>query len=274
MSVQHVTSADGTSIAYESYGEGPAVLLVAAANADRAALRPLAQALAAGATAITYDRRGRGESTDAAATGDVTPVAGAVERELEDLDALVDAVGGTAALLGYSSGAHVAALGAVRNPGVQALVMFEPPFAVEPVAPTTELAEQLAALVAQGRRGDAVAHFMSAGVGLDDATVAHVRGAPFFPAMEAMANSLVYDAAVTGLHDDPRPIGAQVTVPTLALHGRDTWPGLVDSARAAAAAFTGAELRAVDGADHDLRPDAVAPQVLDLLARVAAPPGR
>jgi pimeloyl-ACP methyl ester carboxylesterase len=268
-----VTSADGTTIVYESYGSGTAVILVPAAMNDVAVLRPLAEALAArGVRGVTYDRRGRGASTDAAAAGDLTPVAGAVDRELDDLDALLAAVGGRAAVFGYSSGAHLALLGTLRNPGLVALAMFEPPFAFEgeSTEPTTAEAEQLSALVAAGRREDAVAAFQ-ASIGLDPGMIEQIRQAPFFPALVAIANSLVYDAAVTGLYPDPAPLGAQVRVPTVVMHGRGTWPDLIGSARRAAEAVPGAELRAVEGENHAIVPDAVAAEVLALLARVASP---
>ncbi|WP_043502369.1 alpha/beta fold hydrolase [Georgenia sp. SUBG003] len=267
---QYVTSADGTTIAYESYGSGPVILLVAAAMNDRSGLRPLARALAdGGARAVTYDRRARGDSTDAAVVDGVTPVEGAVERELDDLDALLAAVGGRAAVLGYSSGGHLAMLGTIRNPGIVGLVMFEPPFAFdgESTEPTTAKAEALSALVAEGRRADAVVEFQR-DIGLDDETVERLRHAPFFPALEAMAASLVYDAAVTDLYADPAPPGAQVRVPTLVLHGRGTWPELAGSSRRAADAVPGAELVAVEGENHAVVPSAVAPEVLRLLARV------
>ncbi|MCK6211544.1 alpha/beta hydrolase [Georgenia sp. EYE_87] len=274
-STQHVTSADGTTIAYESYGSGPAVILVAAAMNDASGLRPLAQALAeAGVRGVTYDRRGRGGSDDASAVGDLTPVAGAVERELDDLDALLAAVGGRAAVLGYSSGGHLALLATIRKPGFVALAMFEPPFAFEgeSTEPTTAEAEALSALVAAGRRADAVVSFQR-GIGLGEEMLEQIRHAPFFPALEALANSLVYDAAVTGLHPDPAPLGRQVRVPTTVMHGRDTWPELAGAARRAAEAIPGAELRVVEGANHAVVPGAVAAAVLALLARVPAAPG-
>lgn len=270
---QHVTSTDGTAIAYESYGSGPAVILVAAAMNDVSGLRPLAQALAeSGVRAVTYDRRGRGASDDASAVGDRTPVAGAVERELDDLDALLGAVGGRAAVFGYSSGGHLALLATIRNPGFVALAMFEPPFAFEgeSTEPTTAEAEALSALVAAGRRADAVVSFQRT-IGLDEEMLEQIRHAPFFPALEALANSLVYDAAVTGRYPDPAPLGRQVRVPTTVVHGRDTWPELAGSSRRAADAVPGATLSEAEGENHGIVPDAVAAEVLRLLARVPAP---
>jgi pimeloyl-ACP methyl ester carboxylesterase len=268
---KHVTSTDGTTIAYESYGSGPAVILVAGAMNDVSGLRPLAQALAgSGVRAVTYDRRGRGASDDASAVGDLTPVTGAVERELDDLDALLAGVGGRAAVLGHSSGAHLALLATTRNPGFVALAMFEPPFAVEgeSTEPTTAKAEALSALVAEGRRADAVISFQR-DVGLDEQTIEQIRHAAFFPALEAMANSLVYDAAVTGMYTDPDLIGPMVRVPTTVMYGRDTWPQLVGPARRAAEAIPGAQLRTVEGENHDIVPDAVAAEVVRLLAQRA-----
>lgn len=273
---QQITATDGTTIAFETYGSGPVVILVAGAMNDVSGLRPVARALASrDVRAIVYDRRGRGASGDASVVDDLVPVAGAVERELDDLDHLLARAGGRAAVLGHSSGGHLALLATTRRPGFVALAMVEPPFAPDgaPTEPTTAQAESLAALVAQGRRADAVTSFQRS-IGLGEAQIEQIRHAPFFPALEAMAGSLVYDAAVAGLHPDPAPLGARVSVPTTVMHGRDTWPGLVSAARRAAAAVAGAELRVVEGENHAVAPDAVAAEVLHLLARVPGPSPR
>ena len=115
-----VTSDDGTSIAFERFGEGPPVILVGGASTDRAMTRPLARELAGSFTVINYDRRGRGDS------GDTQPYA--VEREVEDIGVLITEVGEPASLYGHSSGAVLALHAAARGLPVTGLAMYEPPF--------------------------------------------------------------------------------------------------------------------------------------------------
>src|SRR5215207_11658700 len=112
--VYSVPSGDGTSIVFERLGKGPPVIVVGGATCDRTITRPLAEELAKHFTVINYDRRGRGDS------GDTAPHA--IEREIEDLRALVAEVGGTASVYGHSSGAglvlHAAAHGLPAPKGV------------------------------------------------------------------------------------------------------------------------------------------------------------
>src|SRR5688572_10047699 len=146
-----VASKDGTAIAFEKSGEGPAVVLVAGALSDRSMNAPLATRLAGRFTVINYDRRGKG------ASGDTQPYA--VEREVEDLEALIEKSGGTACLYGISSGAVLALEASARLPAkVRKLVLYEPPFVVDasrsPVP--QDFVKRVTAMVAEGRRGDAV----------------------------------------------------------------------------------------------------------------------
>ena len=120
-----VTSSDGTTIAYDRSGEGPPLVLIGGALSDRAAAGSLAEALAPRLTAIAYDRRGRGDS------GDTAPYA--VEREIEDLEAIVAEAGGSAFVFGHSSGAALALEAAARGLPVTKLALYEPPFIVATV---------------------------------------------------------------------------------------------------------------------------------------------
>ena len=179
-----VRSADGTTIAFDRTGDGPPLIIVGGALSDRAAAAPLAEILSGDFTVVAYDRRGRGNSSD-------TPPY-AVEREVEDLAALLDAVGGSGSVLGHSSGAALAIEAVVRGLPITRLAAYEPPFIVDDSRPALPAGydEHLDELLAEGRRGDAVAYFMTAGVGLPTAMVDQMRGAPMWPAMEALAHTI------------------------------------------------------------------------------------
>src|SRR5918992_4697173 len=179
--IQQVTSRDGTSIAFERIGEGPPVILVMGAFNDRSTGAPLAAALSPRLRVYTYDRRGRGDS------GDTLPYA--VEREVEDLHALIDEAGGSAAVFGYSSGAVLAARAASQGLPITRLILHELPLMVDQGQPRWSADHQvrLRELVATGRRGDAVEYFQLHLVGIPDEVVAQLRRGPFPHAIELRA---------------------------------------------------------------------------------------
>ena len=216
-----VTSADGTTIAYEAAGSGHPIVFVGGAFNDHTRLAPLAGALAGDFTVIGYDRRARGQS------GDTRPYA--VQREVEDLAAVLDTVGGRAAVFGYSSGGILALLAATTLP-VTHLFLYEVPFGL-PADPT--LAGRLDELIRQDRPGDAVALFQTEGIGLPPQMVAQIRNSPMFPALEAIAQSTVYEATLTSEYAVPTPAMSMVDVPALVLTGADTWPALTAAAKSA-----------------------------------------
>src|SRR5690242_2257633 len=171
------------TLAFDRIGEGPPVILVLGAFNTRSAGAPLAAALATRHTVFNYDRRGRGGS------GDSAPYA--VEREIEDIDFLVQCAGGTAALFGFSSGAALALAAAAHGLAVAHLALFDLPLTVDPPTSSVDHAAALDALVREGRRGDAVEYFQHRMVGIPEPVVVQMRSAPFRPALEAMAHTLV-----------------------------------------------------------------------------------
>jgi pimeloyl-ACP methyl ester carboxylesterase len=250
-----VTSTDGTTIAYERFGEGPPLILIGGAFNDRqspVAGVPLAQALATGRCVYAYDRRGRGDSGDTAPYGP--------ERELEDLRALVDQAGGHAALFGHSSGAGLALAAAAAGMGVTRLAVFEPPFtAPSPEASETgDLAREIERLVAAGARGEAVELFQRS-IGIPAEIVEQMRHAPFRPALEAIAHTLAYDLAVMGTGVVPADLLGGIDVPTLVVVGGESPEPLQVAARAVVAAVDGADLAVLDGADHSASTEQLAP---------------
>ena len=210
-------SKDGTRIAFDQSGQGPALMLVSGASATRADEASVATALAPYFTVFAYDRRARGDS------GDTRPYA--VEREVEDLEALIDEAGGSAFVFGHSSGAALALEAARLLPTkITKLALYEPPFIIDETrAPMPEgFPAQLDELVASGRRGEAVERFMTL-VGVPTALVAQMRQSPMWPRMESGAQSLVYDATIMEDTEkgSPEPLTkwASVTTPTLVMDG-------------------------------------------------------
>ena len=263
--MKSVVSADGTEIAFDEFGDGLPVIMAAGAFNTRAATEPLARALEQRFTVLNYDRRGRGDS------GDTAPYA--VDREIEDLAALITAAGGSAAVFGYSSGATLALKAAAAGLPIAKLVLYEPPFRTggnHPGLPS-DFAGQLAELVAAGRRGDAVELYQTTAVGIPQDVVAQLRHAPFRPGLEAIAHTLAYDAAIIGDLSLPAGLLATVALPALVITGENSPPFLRDAAKAAAAALPNGQLAVLPGQTHDLSSDATAPVMTEFLAGLTRP---
>ena len=268
-SMRTVISRDGTRIAYESRGSGPALVIVLGALADRHAesLRRLVDLLAEEFTVYTYDRRGRGES------GDTQPYA--VQREIEDLEALIDAAGGQASLYGHSSGGALALLAAAAlGSRVRRLAVYDVPYIEDRQwrAAWKEYISRLTGLLAAGKKGDAVALFLRT-TGLSDEQIAGMRQAPFWPGMEAAGHTLAYDhAAILGPEAAiPTDAAASVTVPTLVLNGGASFPFMRAPAERLSAIIPHARLRILEGETHDVRPEAVAPVLAEFFGSPGAP---
>jgi pimeloyl-ACP methyl ester carboxylesterase len=255
-----VTSRDGTTIAFDRTGDGPAVILVTGAFGDRTHMAPLAALLAPRFTVYAYDRRGRGGS------GDTAPYA--VEREIDDIEALVDHAGGSAYAYGISSGAVLALHAARALPGITRLAMYEPPFIVDgSYQPLPEdFLDRVKELTATGRGGDAIELFLTF-IGVPAQEVAQMRGEPFWLALEAVAHTLVYDLTVMGGTQRGEPLPAKwelLTTPTLVADGGATpQPYIRPAADAVAALLPHARRHTIAGQDHAVAPDAIAPVLID-----------
>ncbi|HEX5902109.1 MAG TPA: alpha/beta hydrolase [Actinomycetota bacterium] len=252
-----VTSKDGTRIVFERTGEGPPVILVGGALSDRRAAAPFAAEFSPDFTAYAYDRRGKGDS------GDTQPYA--VEREVEDLDALIRDAGGRAFLFGVSSGAALALETAARSGGADKLAVYEPPYDLDESEPRIpdDFVARLDGFRAEDRRGDAVEYFMTAGVGLSQEEVAQMRGAPFWPGLEAVAHTLPYEARVTGYDGPDRSLPVErwkaIEVPVLAMAGEASPDWMRNVARAVAEALPDATYRSLPGQTHQAEPAVVVP---------------
>jgi len=263
-----VTSRDGTEIAYETRGSGPAVVLVDGALCYRAfgPMTHLAELLAPHFTVFTYDRRGRGGSDDS------KPYA--VGREVEDIQALIQQIGAGVFVYGISSGACLALEAAIRlGNKVKKLALYEPPYTSdkEVLREWRGYRQQLEEYLTAGRRGDAVEIYMQA-VGTPAEQVAAMRQASTWPLLERVAPTLAYDIALIGANRTP-PLkrAAGVKVPTLILDGGANWvsmPFMHATATSLAKVIPHAQHRTLEGQTHDADPEVLAPVLIEFFAKV------
>jgi pimeloyl-ACP methyl ester carboxylesterase len=264
--VNKVTSAEGTAIAFDRLGDGQPVIVVGGAICDRPRTRPLAERLAQHFTVINYDRRGRGDSGD---SGDTAPYA--VEREIEDLAALIAEAGGTASVYGHSSGAGLVLHAAARGLPIAKIVLHEPPYVSDDQDRriSREYARNLKALLAEDRRGDAVALFMTT-VGTPPEMVSQMRNEPWWAGVEAMAPTLAYDSEIMG--DDsrggtiPDDLAASVTIPALVLSGGASPAWMIEIGEQVADALPRGRHRVLAGQEHVVPPEVLVPVLAEFLA--------
>ena len=253
--METVKSADGTAIAYDSAGDGPALIVTVGAFCTRqtfVAPDDLKQAF----TVVTYDRRGRGDS------GDTEPFA--AEREYEDLAAVAAATGPKPPFVfGHSSGAAIALRAAAAGLPTAGIVGYEAPFANEDTPqPTIDPAAHIRELVGSGRRGDAVTFWMSEVVRLPAEMLAQAAGAPWVKALEPLTPTLPYDIAVTA-GGVPTAELAKITAPVLILGGKNSPAWFRRSVAEQASATPGARLTMLDGYDHNAPPEVIAPILIE-----------
>ena len=259
-----VTSADGTIIAFDRIGDGRPVIVVGGLLCDRARTRPLATALASHFMVINYDRRGRGDS------GDTAPYA--VEREIEDLAALIAATGGTAAVYAHSSGAGLALHAAASGLPMTKLVLHEPPYAPdveEERRSAREFAAQLHPLLAQGRHGEAVELVAKAILDMPAEMIDQGRDEPWWAEMEAMVPTVAYDSAIMGdSHGGTVPFNLVTTVaiPSLVLVGGASPASMIEVAEVVAATLPKGQYRVLEGQEHVVPPEILVPVLAEFFA--------
>ncbi|OLE35075.1 MAG: hypothetical protein AUG48_11800 [Actinobacteria bacterium 13_1_20CM_3_68_9] len=215
-----VMSKDGTPIAFDQSGQGPALILVVGAFNDRSTGLPLAAVLSEHFTVFNYDRRGRGMS------GDTAPYA--IEREIDDIDALITEAGGSASVFGYSSGAILVLMAAARGLTITKMALYDPPFMVDAESSRRfkDLVGQLAALIASDRRGEA---------------------------------ALVYESTILGDMPTLAERMGSIPVSTLVISGGEIQVRMLHAAQAVADALPNADYRSLSGQTHDINPEVVAP---------------
>jgi len=257
-----VRSSDGTTIAYDKVGDGPALILIDGALCHRefGPAGALAELLAPHFTVYTYDRRGRGQS------GDTEPYS--VDREIEDIAALVEEAGGSAFAYGISSGAALALDAAARTPGIQKVATYEPPFVVDPDANTIphDFIPRLREHLDAGAPAKAVEQFMGQ-VGAPKIMVKAMRLMPAWKKLKAAASTLPYDFTILGETGSgralPRERWAGVTVPVLAMAGGKSPEYMRQSSEQLAEILADARYRTLEGQTHMLKAKAVAPVLVE-----------
>ncbi|MFJ6699115.1 alpha/beta fold hydrolase [Streptomyces sp. NPDC091272] len=257
-----VISRDGTPLAYARTGEGEPLILVGGAFSTGTAEEPLANLLAPRFSVVTYDRRGRGDS------GDTAPYA--VAREVEDLAALIEELGGSASLYGMSSGGALVLRAAAAGLRAPRIAVYEPPFTVVPGTRAEKAAytERLNTLLDEGHRGAAVELFLSA-VGMPAEFVGQMKRAPVWRSFEALAPSLAYDDAVVGDGTVPTDRLADVTQPLLVVSGGASPDVMRDAARLTATSAQDGRHRSLPHQTHDVDPRELAPVLAEFFAAAA-----
>lgn len=266
--LEAATSADGTRIAFERSGNGPAVILIGGAFNDRSTVAGVAATLAPRFTAVAYDRRGRGDSGDNTSNDDK-----AREREIDDLAAVIDCLGGGVSVFGHSSGGALALEAAATRPelGIRKLVVYEPAYVPADIGARLkpDLADRMRALVKQGRRDDAVALFQIEVIGLPPQMVEGMRGSDMWGWLTGLAHTLPYDLALYGPdHTVPSDRFARIGVPTLVIAGGASPDWMRVSTQSVAAAIPGGRYLELEGQDHGVlnQPDALRTVLTDFLA--------
>jgi pimeloyl-ACP methyl ester carboxylesterase len=257
-----VTSSDGTPIAFDRLGDGPPVIVVGGQLCDRALTRPTAEELAKHFTVFNYDRRGRGDS------GDTAPYA--IEREIEDLGALIAEAGETASVYGHSSGAGLALHAATHGLPISKLVLHEPPYTpdrdVDRQRASRKEAEHIKTLLAEDRRGDAVEYILR-GIGMPTELV---NGMSQDPRTLAMAHTMAYDSEIMGDISRGGTIPADlldaVTIPTLVVCGGASPAWMIDVGRRLAEGLPNGRHCVLEGHEHVVPPEVLAPVLAEFFA--------
>ena len=260
-----IISKDSTEIAYDKQGQGPTVLLIDGALGYRSfgPMPELAKYLSTHFTIVTYDRRGRGDS------GDTKPYA--VEREIEDIDAIIDKVGGSSYLYGISSGGCLALETAIKlGEKIKKLAIYEAPYNIDENDKEVwrKYTVELNNLLIANHRGDAVALFM-AFVGTPPTQIEGMRKMPMWSMFEAIAPTLLYDAYVMGFADRSVPIErlSRITAPTLIMHGGAGVPFMKEAALTISKAIPNVEFHTLEGQTHAVASEVVAPVLIEFFKK-------
>jgi pimeloyl-ACP methyl ester carboxylesterase len=252
--VAFVESKDGTRIAFEKAGKGPSLVIVGGALADRNGGKPLAGKLEDRFTVYTYDRRGRGKSSDTKPYD--------VEREIEDLGALIEQAGRQAYLYGVSSGAALALQSAAKlGPArVPKLALYEPPYGQDE-RDFNEQKSRVNQLVKMGKPGDAAAFFLSA-IGTPPQVLEEMKRAPAWQGITKMDFTLTYDYEVLGNGSVP-DTARLITIPTLVMVGEKSTDFMHRTADRIAELVPNAKRKTVEGQAHQAAPEVVVPLLVE-----------
>jgi pimeloyl-ACP methyl ester carboxylesterase len=244
--MNRVNSPDGTTIALDRSGSGPALVLVVGAFSDRSSTKTLAAGLASQFTVYEYDRRGRGDSTDTAPW--------AIAREVEDLAAVVAQAGGSAFLFGHSSGGALALEAAARGVPTRGVVAYEPPYTT---GPSTTVGDELDALVAAGQHSEAAERFLA--LFTPPQVISQMKAGPYWAHLQSFAGTLPYEVRLSNDETVPTDRLAAITAPTLVLAGGDSPDWARDTAERVAAAIPAGRWRVLEGQSHGVADEVLIP---------------
>jgi pimeloyl-ACP methyl ester carboxylesterase len=258
----HVFSKDGTEIAYDKIGSGPAIILVSGALGSRLSWVDLPRLLSSNFAVIAYDRRGRGASANT--------MSFSLEREIEDLEALIDQVaGGSASLYGISSGGALALESAARlGRKVKKLALYEVPYSTDEATRSraSEYQRDLMKALSAGDRSGALELFMKL-VGVPREQIQGMHYAPIWKEFELVAPTLEYDSMALGEGFSlPKDRVSRISMPTIVVVGEASPQFLQDSAKELKDAIPNAKLRSLQGQTHDVQPEAIAPVLKEFLS--------
>ena len=266
-----VISADGTSIAYDRIGTGPALIHVLGATATRGLSADRGDAgEETQFTSYIYDRRGRGDSGDSADTS-----TNAIEREIDDLEALIDAAGGSAFVFGHSSGAVLALRAAAKlGDKIKKLALYEPPFILDESRPPipADYVAHLRELSTAGRKEDALIYFMTVAVGIPAEYIDGMKQAPFWASSVGVAHTISYDGEIMGetMYGNPASLEqfAAITTPTLVMVGGNSPAYQQNAVVTLAKILPNAEYRSMAGQDHGIAPEVLGPALAEFFLQV------
>ncbi len=254
-----VISKDGTSIAYSKTGKGQALIVVDGALCSRAfgPTPKLVPLLSGDFSVVTYDRRGRNES------GDTLPYS--VEKEIEDLDALIKEAGDSVCMVGFSSGAALILNAAAKGLNIKKMVLYEAPYIMNMGGhnPPADTAEQLKQLIASGKRSGAVKFFMKDMVGLPGIIPFIMSLTPIWKKLKAVAHTIPYDAAILEGFTIPATLASKINIPALVLHGTKSPLSLRNASQKLAEVIPDAKSKGLEGQTHDVSMKAIAPELIN-----------
>ncbi|HRW10903.1 MAG TPA: alpha/beta hydrolase [Caldilineaceae bacterium] len=264
--MQTVISADGTLIAYDRIGTGPALIHVLGATATRGLSAERGDAgEETQFTSYIYDRRGRGDSGDSDTTS-----TNAIEREIDDLEAVIDTAGGSAFVFGHSSGAVLALRAAAKlGEKIKKLALYEPPFVIDDSRPPIpdDYVPHLRALIANGDPEGALIYFMTVAVGVPLEYIDGMKQAPFWASSVGVAHTISYDGEVMGetMYGDPASLEqfANITTPTLVMVGSESPPYQQNAVETLAKILPNAQYRSMAGQDHGIAPEVLNPALVE-----------
>lgn len=263
--MQKVISKDGAAIAYAKAGNGPVLVLVDGALCSRAfgPMPKLAKLLTNDFTVITYDRRGRNESAD------IKPYA--VEREIEDIEALINSNGGSAFVVGFSSGAGLSLRAAAYGLNISKLALYEPPFMVDEEGhhPPADSLQQLQNMIAENRRGDAVKFFMKDMIGLPGIFTFIMKLTPVWSKLKGVAHTLPYDVAIMGDYSLPEKLVASIKTPALISGGDKSQVTLQHAVKRLSEIMPNNELTILKGQTHNVSVKVIAPVLIEFFKKQA-----